>query len=104
VTFVPAYTVTEGLPGQLPVVLAVFTTETDGWITVHAVPMQTSPPPQPVPVATAGCVQLPEPSQTSLVQGLPSSGHVVPEGWSTTVQPPWPSHVELDWQAVAVHV
>jgi hypothetical protein len=43
-------------------------------------------------------------SHVSLVQGLPSSVHTVPPGLFTTVQPPMPSHVELCWQVVGVHV
>ena len=100
----PTSTVTSLSPGQLPVSLTVFTIESAGWIAVHVVPMQTSPPPQLVPSATAGCVQSPEPSQTSAVQGLPSLLHAAPEGCSTIAQPPSPSHVELDWHSVAVHV
>jgi hypothetical protein len=40
----------------------------------------------------------------SLEHALPSSGHAAPLGSFTTVQPPLPSHVELAWQLVGVHV
>src|SRR5580704_17799608 len=62
------------------------------------------PEPQLVPLATAGCVQLPAPSQTSAVQGLPSSAHELPGAVSTTMQPPFPLHVEDVSQLVAVQV
>jgi hypothetical protein len=64
--------------------------------------MQTAPEPQLVPFATAGCVQLPEPSQTSLVQALPSLVHAVPEA-ELTIEQLVPLHVELDWQTAGEH-
>jgi hypothetical protein len=70
----------------------------------HTVPLHTSPAPQLVPSATAGWVQVPAPSQMSLVQGLPSFVHAKPGGCSTIVQPPLPLQVELAWHTVAVQV
>src|SRR5580704_5996214 len=70
----------------------------------HEPAWQMSPAPQLVPSGNEGCVHEPVASHTSEVQGLPSSGHAVPLGWSTMVQPPRPSHVELTSQLVAVHV
>jgi hypothetical protein len=66
-------------------------------------PLHTSPVPHDVPSEAFGCVQLPEPSQVSVVQGLPSSVQEEPEPALTIVQPPLPSQVELVWQSVAVH-
>src|ERR1019366_9454769 len=70
----------------------------------HAVPLHTRPAPQLVPLTTAGCWQLPEPSQGSLVQGLPSSGPEAPRILPTPAQPPMPSHVEDVSQLVAEQV
>jgi hypothetical protein len=66
--------------------------------------IHTSPLPQLVPSPIVGCLQVPAPSQLSVVHGLPSSGQLTPLPLSTTVQPPRPSHVELTWQLVAVQV
>jgi hypothetical protein len=66
--------------------------------------LHTRPDPHDVPAATAGWLQLPEPSQVSVVQGLPSSVHEAPLALFVTVQPPLPSQVELAWHAVGVQV
>ena len=47
---------------------------------------------------------MPAPSHASPWHGLPSLGHAAPLAAFTTVHPPLPSHVELVWQLVAVHV
>jgi hypothetical protein len=40
----------------------------------------------------------------SLEHALPSSGHATPAPLFTIVQPPLPSHVDVAWQLVGVHV
>jgi hypothetical protein len=52
----------------------------------------------------AGCAQVPAPSHASPWQGFPSLGHDTPLTLFTIVHPPLPSHVELAWQLVGVHV
>src|SRR4051794_14310035 len=71
---------------------------------LHSPALHTCAPPQLVPSLSRGCAQVPAASHASPVQGLPSSGQLVPPGLFTTVQPPLPSHVELASQLVAVHV
>jgi hypothetical protein len=59
--------------------------------------LHTSPLPHGVPSGSSGWMQLPAPSQLSIVQGLLSSGHAVPWAALTIAQPPLPSQVELAW-------
>jgi hypothetical protein len=72
---------------------------------VHVPPaLQIKPEPHAVPAGPLGWLQLPAPSQLSLVHGLPSSVHDAPLALLVTLQPPLPSQVELLWQLVGEQV
>ena len=70
----------------------------------HMPPLHTSPAAQAVPLGSAGCTHVPAPSHWSVVHALPSSVHMTPAPLFATTQPPLPSHVEVAWHGLGVHV